>query len=160
MNRLLSRLTVACFTVAIVATPAFAAKKEKAQRDPTAGLQKKLQKADLPTDARQKAEKILKEYGPKIREAQSAAESVLTAEQKSARAAAQKSAKKVGKKRKVAAAEIAAALKLTDEQRTKYQAAQKDLQAAQKDMSTALRAALTSEQLAKVGIKTRKKKNA
>jgi hypothetical protein len=160
MNRLLPHLTIACFTVALVVTPALAAKKEKAQRDPTAGLQRKLKKADLPTDARQKAEKILKEYGPKIREAQSAAEAVLTAEQKSARAAAQKSAKEAGKKRKAAAADVAAALKLTDEQRTKYQAAQKNLQTAQKEMVTALQATLTSEELAKLGVKTRKKKNA
>jgi hypothetical protein len=85
---------------------------------------------------------------------------VLTAEQKSARAAAQKSAKEAGKKRKDARADVTAALKLSDEQRTKYQAAQKSLRKAQKDMSTALRAALTSEQLAQVGIKPRKKKNA
>jgi hypothetical protein len=160
MHRLLSNIVTACLTTAFLASPALAAKKDKAGRDATASLQKKLQKADLPTEAREKADKVLKEYGPKIKDAQAAAEAVLTPEQKSARAAAQKSAKESGKKRKDLEAEIASALKLTDEQKSKYQAAQKDLQKAQKDMASALQSALTSDQLAKVGIKARKKNKA
>jgi hypothetical protein len=161
MNALLSRFACGCLIAAIVASPSFAAgKKNNAQRDATAGLQKKLQKADLPTDVRDKANKVLAEYGPKLREAQTASEAVLTAEQKAARATAQKAAKDSGKKRKEAAADVAAALKLTDEQKTKYAAAEKDLHSAQTALTTALRGVLNADQQAAVGLKNKKKKNA
>src|SRR5262249_11016377 len=126
----------------------------------TVGLQKKLQKAELPTDVREKASKVLAEYGPKLREAHSASEAVLTTEQKAARAAAQKAAKDSGKKRKDAAADVVAALKLTDEKKANYAAAEKDLHKVQSDLTTALRGVLNAEQQAAVGLKNKKKKNA
>jgi hypothetical protein len=158
MNRFLSRVALGCLIAAVCASPALAAgKKNKGQKDPTASLEKKLQKADLPTDAKEKADKVLADYRPKLREAQRAADDVLTAEQKAAKASAQKAARQAGKKRKEAAAEVAAALRLTDEQKVKYDAAEKHLKKVQNEMSGALKGVLTSEQLAKVGIKARKK---
>jgi Skp family chaperone for outer membrane proteins len=159
MQSLLSKIVTACLTTAFLAAPVMAAKKDK-QRDATASLQKKLQKADLPAASREKADKVIKEHAAKIKEAQAAVDALLTAEQKSAVAAAKKSTKEAGKKRKDAQADIAAALKLSDEQRTKYQAAQKDLQKAQSDLTAALKSALSSEELAKAGIKVRKKNKA
>jgi hypothetical protein len=161
MNALSTRFVLACLVAIIAVSPALAAgKKNKGQRDATAKLQKKLQKADLPTDVREKATKVLADYGPKLREAHSASEAVLTTEQKVARATAQKAAKEAGKKRKDAAADVAAALKLTDEQKAKYAAAEKDLHKAQSELTTALRGVLNAEQQAAVGLKNKKKKNA
>ncbi len=154
------RTLLAILFVAVCLTPAFAAKKDKGQRDATAALQKKLQKSDLPADVREKASKVIAEHGPKVREAQAATDAVLTAEQKSARGAAQKAAKEAGKKRKEAASDIAAATKFTGDQKEKFAAAERKLAAAQSDLDTALRAVLSADQQAKIGLKNRKKKNA
>ena len=123
-------------------------------------LQKKLSKSDLPADVREKAGKIIAEHGPKVREAQAASDAVLTSEQKSARAAAQKAAKDAGKKRKEAASDVAAATKFTGDQKEKFAAAERKLATAQSDLDTALREALTAEQQEKIGLKNRKKKKA
>jgi len=155
------RTLLAVLLSMLLVTPALAAgKKEKGQRDATAALQKKLSKSDLPADAREKASKIIAEHGPKVREAQAASNAVLTSEQKSARAAAQKAAKDAGKKRKEAAADVAAATKFTGDQKEKFAAAERKLATAQSDLQTALREALTAEQQEKIGLKNRKKKKA
>ena len=108
-------LAVLLFTLFIA--PALAAgKKEKGQRDVTAALQKKLSKSDLPADVREKASKVIAEHGPKVREAKAASDAVLTTEQKSARAAAQKAAKEAGKKRKEAAADVVEAAPVVEEE--------------------------------------------
>jgi len=161
MNAFLSRFVLGCLIAGVGVNYAFAAaKKDRSQRDATAALSKKLQKADLPTEAREKANKVISEYGPKIREATAAREGVLTSEQKSVRAAAQKAGKEAGKKRKDLAAEALAAMKLTDEQKTKYNAAEKELAKAQNEMQKALRGVLSADEQAKVGLKNKKKKNA
>jgi hypothetical protein len=157
---ILIRLSIVFLFAAVCVNPAMAAKKDKAQRDPTAALSKKLQKADLPADVREKANKVLSEYGPKIREAAASREALLTSEQKAARAEAQKKGKEAGKKRKELAADVTAAMKLTDEQKTKYAAAEKELSAAQSSLQSALRGVLSPDQQAKIGLKNRKKKNA
>jgi hypothetical protein len=161
MISLLSRFALSCAIAALCVSPALAAgKKNKGQRDATAGLSKKLQKADLPTDVREKANKVVAEYGPKVREAQAASDAVLTGEQRAARDTAKKAAREAGKKHKEAAADVAAAMKLSDEQKTKYAAAEKDLAAAQSQLQSALRGVLSADQQAAVGLKNKKKKNA
>jgi len=155
------RTLLALLLSTLLVTPAFAAgKKEKGQRDATVALQKKLSKSDLPADVREKASKIIAEHGPKVREAKAASDAVLTAEQKSARAAAQKAAKEAGKKRKEAAADVAAATKFTGDQKEKFAAAERKLATAQADLDTALRGVLTAEQQESIGLKNRKKKKA
>jgi hypothetical protein len=153
-------LSLAFVIAALCISPALAAKKDKGQRSSTAALQKKLKKADLPSEARDKASKVLSEHGPKVRAAETARESILTAEQKAARAAAQKAGKEAGKKRKEIAADVAAAMKLSDEQKTKYNAAERDLATAQSDMHKALREVLSADQQAQIGLKNKKRKNA
>ena len=166
MKSFLSKMLVASCVVAIVAA-LFAAqdsqgqekKKKKGGNDPTAKLRAKLDSAELPADVLEKAKKVVDEHAPKIKEAQAAVDSILTDEQKKARSAAQKAAKDAGKKGKEAQDEVNAALKLTDEQKTKMEEAQKALTAAQGDMNKALREVLSEEQQEKVGIKGKKKKN-
>ena len=148
---------VAIFTLAIPALASLVAadaaaqdKKSRKQGDPAAQIKKRLVAAELPADVLEKCNKLIAEHGPKLKEAQAKVDAVLTAEQKQARAAAQKAAKQASKKRKEAAAEVEAAAKLTDEQKTKLAAAQSELKSAQTALQTALRGALTTEQQQKV----------
>jgi hypothetical protein len=170
MKSLLSKLLVASCVLAIVAV-AFAAddnqkgKKRKKANDPTAGIKRKLEKAELPAETLEKAEKIVEEHAPKIKEAQEKLNAALTDEQRKARREAQQAAKAAGKKGREAAAEVDAALKLTDDQKKAYEEAQKGVQEANAAMNKALSEVLSDEEEAKVGIKggkggKRKKKNA
>ena len=132
--------------------------KKKKKGDPTTGLKKKLAAAELPADVLEKANKIVEEHGPKIAEAQAKVDEILTPDQRRAKRQAQKAAKEAGKKGKEAEADVAAAVTLTDEQKEKMAAAEKDVQAAREAMNAALREVLDDEQEAKVGIKGKKKR--
>ena len=157
--RFLLHLALASLLATWAVTPAFAAKTDRAARDPVAGLEKKLQKADLPSEVRTKASQVVAAHAAKIRSAFAGSEAILTAEQKSARVEALKKAKESGTKRKEMAAALAQALQLTDEQKAKYASAQKELAAAQAALQTELKSLLTADQQAKVGLKLKKKKN-
>jgi hypothetical protein len=155
-----SQLLLGCVLAAITVTPAFAAgKKNKKQdrHDPVASIKKKLAAADLPTDAREKADKVIADDGPKLKDAQAKIDSILTTEQKQAQRQAQKNARTSGKKGKDAKAEVAAAMKLTDEQKSKLSSAESELKSAQAALVRDLRSALSPEQFAKTGLKTKKK---
>jgi hypothetical protein len=155
------RLFLVCLAALIVLdASAFAAKEGKRKGDPAAAIKKKLDAASLPTETLTSAKKTVDEHAAKLKEAQAKVDAVLTSEQKAAAKTARKSAKTAGKKRKEAQAEVQAALKLTDEQKTKLAAAEKELAAVKLDLTKALSGILTKEQLAKAGLKTRKKKNA
>jgi len=161
MNAILSRLAIAGLITAVCASGSLAAgKKNKREKDPTASIRKKLAAAELPSDVLAKANKVVDDDAPKLKEAQAKVDAVLTTEQKQARRQAQKDAKTAGKKRKEAQAEVTAALKLTDEQKTKLAAAERELKSAQAALTKDLRGVLSADQLAKAGIKTKKKKNA
>ena len=165
MKSFLSKMLVAGCVLALVAIIAGAPdsqgqEKKKKKGDPATAMKKKLDDAELPADVLEKAKKVVDEHAPKIAEAQAKVDSILTDEQKKARNAAQKAAKDAGKKGKEAQADVEAALKLTDEQKTKMEEAQKELNAATGARNEALGALLTDEQKAKVGIKGKKKKNA
>jgi len=155
-----SQLLLGCVLAAIAVTPAFAAgKKNKKQdrHDPVASIKKKLASADLPTDAREKADKVIADDGPKLKDAQAKIDSILTTEQKQAQRQAQKEARTSGKKGKDAKADVAAAMKLSDEQKSKLSAAESELKSAQAALVRDLRSALSPEQFAKTGLKTKKK---
>jgi hypothetical protein len=134
--------------------------KQRRKADPTARIKKKLDAAELSAESRAKANKVIDEHAAKLKEAQAKVDAVLTAEQQQAKKQARKDARTAGTKGKQAKADMAAALKLTPEQKTKLSAAEADLQAAQADLNKALRGVLSSEEIAKVGLKMKKKKNA
>ena len=160
MRRLFQVSLIALVALAIAA-PAFAAKKDKNRgSDPTASIKKKLDAADLPSDVREKVKKVLADDSPKLKEAQTKIDTILTNEQKQAKRAAQKEARASGTKGKNARASIDAALKLTDEQKTKLSSAESDLKSAQSTLMKDLQSVLTSDQMAKAGLKTRKKNKA
>src|SRR3954454_12109273 len=158
MSTLVTRFVIASLFVVFLISPASAAKKNKGQKSPADRIKKKLAAADLPSDALAKANKIVDENAPKLKEAQAKVDGVLTADQQSAKRQAQKDAKTSGKKRKEAQAAIAAALKLTDEQKTKLATAESELKSAQAALTRDLRGVLSPDQMAKVGLKTKKKK--
>jgi hypothetical protein len=160
MTSLLSRIAIGCLIAAVCVSGSFAAGKKNRERNPAAQIKKKLAAADLPADALAKANKVVDENAPKLKEAQAKVDAVLTAEQKKARRQALKDAKTAGKKRKQADAEALAALKLTAEQKSKLSTAEQELKSARAALNKDLQGVLSKEQLAKVGIKTRKKKNA
>ena len=157
-----STLLIAGLALALcVSSTLFAAKKEsKRGGDPAAAMQKKLASSDLPADVKANAKKVIEEHAQKLKDAQAKVAGVLTEEQKAAQKTARKEAKTAGKKRKEAKADLDAALKLSAEQKTKLADAQKELASAQKDLQKGLEGVLTAEQMAKVGVKSKKKKNA
>lgn len=159
MKSLLSKILVlGCVLTALMTFgPAQGQEGRRKKGDATAGIKKKLASAELPADVLAKADKIVAENAPKIAEAQAKVDAVLTDEQRAAQKTARKAAKDAGKKGREAAAEIEAALKLTPEQKTKRDEAQRSLTAAQNEMNTALRAVLNEEQQAKVGLNKRRK---
>jgi hypothetical protein len=162
MQRLSSKLLLVACLIALLgfALPASGQKRKRKAADPAARIKKKLAAAELPTDVLAKANQVVDEHAAKLKEAQAQVDAALTAEQKQARRDAQKKAKEAGQKRKQAQAAIEAAAKLTPEQKTKLEAAQKNLAAAQAAVNKGLREVLSADQLTKAGIKTRKRKNA
>ncbi len=161
MSRLSHLLLIALLAV-LITTPAEAAKKDKnkGSRDISASIKKKLTAADLPSDVREKASKVIEDDSPKLKEAQTKLDAVLTTEQKQARKTAQKEAKTNGTKRKQAQSSIDAATKFTDGQQTKLTSAETELKSAQAALMKNLQAVLTPEQIEKVGLKTKKKNKA
>jgi Spy/CpxP family protein refolding chaperone len=95
---------------------------------------------NLTDDQKAKVKELRKEYGSKYH---AAADSVLTDEQKTARADAIKAAKAEGKKGPELHKAVAAAVKLTDEQKAKMKEAVKPLN---KEFKDKLLAILTPEQ--------------
>jgi hypothetical protein len=160
MNRLSSKLVIVGCLVAIVAScwPAQGKERKKKAADPAARIKKKLAAAELPADVLAKANKAVDEQAPQLKAAQAKVDAVLTDEQKKARREAQKTAKESGKKRKEAQAALESAMKLTTEQKGKLAEAEKELASAQAAVQRSLQGVLTPEQLAKAGIKSRKKK--
>jgi len=153
------------FLVALLAfgitLPAFAAKKNKDKKnDPTASIKKKLAAADLPSDAREKVNKVLADDAPKLKDAQGKIDAILTNEQKQAKRTVQKEAKQSGAKRKELQAKIDEAMKLTSEQKSKLSSAESDLKTAQAALRKDLQSVLTADQMAKLGLKTKKKNKA
>jgi Spy/CpxP family protein refolding chaperone len=161
MKPLLVKVLIASCLMGLV-TIGFAqneAGKKKKGNDPTAKLRKSVEDSDLGADLKEKIVKIIDENAGKLKEAQAKIDSVLTDEQRRAKKAAQKAAKDAGKKGKEAADEVAAAVKLTDEQKKKTDELTAELNAAHAEMNKAINALLTPEQQEKIGTKGKKKKN-
>jgi hypothetical protein len=160
--RRLFHLCLSILLIAAITAPAFAAKKnkDKGKHDATAAIKKKLDAADLPADVREKVNKVLADDGPKLKEAQAKIDTLLTNEQKQAKRTAQKEARDSGTKRKQSQASIEAAMKLTDEQKSKLPAAESELKSAQSTLMKDLQAVLTPDQAQKAGLKAKKKNKA
>ena len=152
MKKTITIISACLLTVAFVAPAVAADKKKKA---PTAV---KVPKGiELTVDQKTKLDALNKEFGPKLAECRKKAASIITADQKKARAEATKKAKADGKKGKELRAAANTAVAITADQKAQQTECKKAMGALNKEVRTQFAALLTDEQKAK--IKGGKKKN-
>jgi methionine-rich copper-binding protein CopC len=149
-------------TAVSVASAQNEAKKGKKKVEPGANSQvfQLPKEVTLTAEQQAKLDALKKEHGPKIAELQKKIDELLSAEQIQARKDAQAKAKADMLKGKAAQEAVLAALKLTPEQKTKWDTAQKEMQAYQGKVREKVAEFLTDEQKAKIPALNRKKKNA
>jgi hypothetical protein len=156
---LIKTLIVSCVMGLVAVGFAQQEKKKKGGNDPTAKLRKSVEDSDLGADLKEKVVKVIDEHAGKLKELAAKVDGTLTADQKAARKAAQKAAKDAGRKGKAVQEEAFAAMKLTDEQKKKYDEANAALTAATGEMNKAVAALVSDEQAQALGVKGKKKKN-
>jgi hypothetical protein len=104
----------------------------------------------LTEEQQTKLKALVDEYSPKLAALNAKQSEILTPEQVAARAEVTKANREAKKTGKEAQAAVEAALKLTDEQKTKWAAAQKELADLRKTIEQKKRDLLTEEQKAKL----------
>ena len=134
------------------------AKKKKKRPSPVARLFQVPKDVELTDEQKTKVAALVKEYGPKLSELQKKQASILTDEQRQARAAAGKKAREDGKKGKELREAVDAAVTLTDEQKKQTQDVRKELGKLMREARGKFTDLLTDEQKAK--LKTPRKKKA
>jgi Spy/CpxP family protein refolding chaperone len=159
--RILS-IALALATATSVVFAQDAPKKKGKKGEPGANSQVFQLPKDVTLSAEQQAklDALKKEHGPKVAELQKKIDEVLTPEQRQARKDAAAKNKEEKLKGKQAQERLNAALKLSPEQKTKWDAAQKEMQEYQGKIREKIGEFLTAEQKAKVPALNRKKKNA
>ena len=146
MKKTITILTVCFLTVAFVA-PTVAADKKKKKVPNVVRVPKTI---ELTADQKTKIEALNKEFGPKLAECKKKANSIITADQKKARAEATKKAKADGKKGKELRAAGNAAFAITADQKAQQAECKKAMGALNKEIRTKFAALLTDEQKAKI----------
>lgn len=155
---LMAGLTLAAMTGAHAAEEAVKEKGKK-KAEPGAQIFNLPKEVELTAEQQEKVAALKKEFGAQAAEAQKKVDDVLTAEQKQARKAAADKAKADKLKGKDAQAAIEAAMKLSDEQKTKWTAAQAEFRELQGKVRAKMAEFLTDEQKAKVpGLAPKKSK--
>lgn len=101
---------------------------------------------NLSDDQKAKVEEIKKEYAPKFKALEEKREGVITADQKKARDEAAKAAKDAGKGRRDVMEAGRAAMKLTDDQKTKLADIRKEAAALAKEVREKAMSILTDDQ--------------
>lgn len=158
-----SKFVLAFALVAIVAGSAWGQDAEKKKKGPArrqviAAVVKKVEAAGLTEEQKTNVNAIADEYGPKYIEQDVRLTASLSKEQKKARKEAQAKVKTDGLKGKQAADAVAAAVKLTDDQKkleSEIKEAQKKLT---EELTTAVMNVLTPEQKEKLASENKKKK--
>jgi Spy/CpxP family protein refolding chaperone len=115
-----------------------------------------LEGLEFTAEQKDKLEELKKEVGPKLKEVRQKMESILTDEQKAARAEAAKAAKQAGKEGKEFREAVEAAVQLTDEQKAKTAEARKAMGEVQKEIREKFMSILTPEQQEAVKEKMKK----
>ena len=146
MKKIITILT-ACFLTVAFTAPAVAADKKKKKVPNVVKVPKGI---ELDADQKTKVEALNKEFGPKLAECRKKQASIITKDQKKARAEAVKKAKADGKKGKELQAAANAVLALTDDQKAQQVECKKAIGALQKEIKTQFAALLTDEQKAKI----------
>ena len=153
MKKIITILT-ACVLTASFAAPAGAADKKKKKAPTAVKVPKGI---ELTADQKTKVDALNKEFGPKLAECRKKAASIITADQKKARAAATKKAKADGKKGKELRTAANAAFAITADQKAQQAECKKAMGALQKQIRTQFAALLTDEQKAKIKAGKKKK---
>ncbi len=125
-------------------------KKEAAQPQAITQMMKKVEALGLTDDQNAKLKAIGSEFAPKFAELNKKMASTLTDDQKKAKAEAVAQAKADGKKGKEAAEAVAAAVKLTDEQKKVDEEVKASMKSLTADLNKAVMAVLTPEQKEKL----------
>jgi hypothetical protein len=133
-------------------------KKKDALPPQLAGVQAKLADLDLNDDQKKKVEATLAEFAKKYADAAKRATGNLTDEQKNAVRDAMKQAKADGKKGPELKAAAENAVKLDDEQKKARDEGAAELKKLGNDLRASLGEILSAEQLDKLGLKGKKKK--
>ncbi len=154
MKKTITILT-ACFLAVAFVAPAVAADKKKKKAPTAVKVPKGI---ELTADQKTKVDDLNKEFGPKLSECRKKAASIITADQKKARAEATKKAKADGKKGKELRAAANAAFAITAGQKKQQVEVGKAMKALNKEIRTKFAALLTDEQKAKLK-GDKKKKN-
>jgi hypothetical protein len=134
MSQLLRRtITLSIVVTLMSALPAFGQKaaKQQARAAKRAGENQAFQlpkDITLSEDQQAKLKALKDEYGPKLAALTAKQNEILTPEQRTARAEAAKANREAKKSGKEAQEAVNAALKLTDEQKAKWTATQKEMQ--------------------------------
>ncbi len=147
----LSRIVVLLLLVALMAAPVAAQDREKKkrkhgqkQRGVAMAMMKKLEKANLTPEQKEKIKKIVATYQPKLKGI--GADFKPSSEQREAMKAAREKAVADGKKGKELREAVSAALNLTDAQKE----ARKKQQTLMREMQKEISAVLTPEQLKQI----------
>ena len=146
MKKTITILSACLLAVAFVA-PAVAADKKKKKAPSAVKVPKSI---ELTADQKTKLDALNKEFGPKLAECKKKANSIITADQKKARAVAMKKAKADGKKGKELRTAVNAAVAITADQKSQQAECKKATSALQKQIKTQFAALLTDEQKAKI----------
>ena len=146
MKKTITILTACVLTVSFVA-PVVAADKKKKKAPAAVKVPKGI---ELTADQKTKVEALNKEFGPKLAECKAKANSIITADQKKAKADAMKKAKADGKKGKELRDVVNAAFAITADQKAQQAETKKAMGALQKEIRTQFAALLTDEQKAKI----------
>ncbi len=146
MKKTITILT-ACFLAVAFVAPAVAADKKKKKAPTAVKVPKGI---ELTADQKTKVDDLNKEFGPKLSECRKKAASIITADQKKARAEATKKAKADGKKGKELRAAANAAFAITAGQKAQQVEVGKAMKALNKEIRTKFAALLTDEQKAKL----------
>ncbi len=101
---------------------------------------------ELTADQKEKIAELKKEYEPKLKELGEKMQSILTDEQKKARDEAMRAARQAGKRGAEARDAIAAAMKLTDEQKKQMEETRKAMSDLQKEIREKVEGLLTDKQ--------------
>ena len=146
MKKTITILT-ACFMAVAFVAPAVAADKKKKKAPTAVKVPKGI---ELTADQKTKLDALNKEFGPKLAECRKKAASIITADQKKARAEATKKAKADGKKGKELRDAVNAAFAITADQKAQQAECKKAMGALQKEIRAGLAAILTAEQKAQL----------
>lgn len=162
MFQVVRPMLLLALVAALLIAPAVAQEKGKKKKKrggagntPLAAVLQKAKTSDLSEETLAKIKDLVEKHQPAYMEARKKVAAVLSADVRKARNEARKKAQDEGKKGKELQAAVAAAVKLTDEQKKEVDAAQKEMESITQEFRKAVAALVTPEQAQKLGVAAR-----